>query len=286
MLTAASLAGIHPTDIGFVDLHRAGDPVTFGPPHRSPQLVQQDEGGLVSAQAELALHLQSRETGRVGGHEIARREPQGQRQPRAVQDRAGRHRRLVPTGSALEQRPPRQRPGLPAAARRAAKALRPTRLDEITPAAFLTSKLLAKPAQCSRKIRPRHARMERIAAHFRRFSTNEPCLVELWHRGVAPGACTPLARGVGDRNEPRACGPFLSRIPPRSEPERLIGARPQTRKGPGIDQMDTGYDHALAAEKAEAAPSPRRQALFCGPRWCPSPGPPDRPRPPWRGRMV
>ena len=32
----------------------------------------------------------------------------------------------------------------------------------------------------------------------------EPCLARLWHKGVAPGACTPLARGVGDRNEPRA----------------------------------------------------------------------------------
>lgn len=157
MLTAASLAGIHPTDVSFVDFHRAGDPVTFGPPHRSPQLVQQDEGGLVSGQPELALQLQSRKTGRVGGHQIGRREPQGQRQPRAVQHRAGRHRRLVPTGSALEQRPPRQRPGLTATAGRATKALRPTPLDEIEPAVFLTSKALAKPLERSRKIRPRHA---------------------------------------------------------------------------------------------------------------------------------
>ena len=53
--------------MSFVDFHRAGDPVTFRPPHRSPQLVQQDEGRLVSVQAELALQLQSREAARVGG---------------------------------------------------------------------------------------------------------------------------------------------------------------------------------------------------------------------------
>jgi hypothetical protein len=41
----------------------------------------------------------------------------------------------------------------------AREALRPTRQDEITPAVFLTSKLLAKPRQTFAEIRPRHARL-------------------------------------------------------------------------------------------------------------------------------
>ena len=33
---------------------------------------------------------------------------------------------------------------------------------------------------------------------------NDPCLVGLWQEGGAPTPCTGWARGVGDRNEPRA----------------------------------------------------------------------------------
>ena len=44
--------------------------------------------------------------------------------------------------------------------------------------------------------------------------TNEPCLGRVWHKVVAPGPCTGRARGVGDRNEPRAG----ARVPARSRP--------------------------------------------------------------------
>jgi hypothetical protein len=43
---------------------------------------------------------------------------------------------------------------------------------------------------------------------------NEPCLGRVWHKVVAPGPCTGRARGVGDRNEPRAG----ARVPARSRP--------------------------------------------------------------------
>jgi hypothetical protein len=38
---------------------------------------------------------------------------------------------------------------------------------------------------------------------------NEPCLVGMWHEGV-PGAGPRRARGVGDRNEPRAGARLLA----------------------------------------------------------------------------
>ena len=66
-------------------------------------------------------------------------------------------------------------------------------------------------------------------------SRNEPCLVDLWQGGGAPPLCRGVERGVGDRNEPRDLSPSLSVIPAPHpcEPERLSGASPQTRMGPG-----------------------------------------------------
>ena len=66
---------------------------------------------------------------------------------------------------------------------------------------------------------------------------NEPCLTRLWQKGEAPSPCRGWVRGVGDRNEPWASdsSPPAQRDPAPHpwEPERLSGASPQTRMGPG-----------------------------------------------------
>ena len=48
-----------PTDVGFIHLHTAVEPIPLGPDHRTPQLVEPTPSCLVAAQAEHLLQSQS-----------------------------------------------------------------------------------------------------------------------------------------------------------------------------------------------------------------------------------
>ena len=93
-------------DFGFVDLDQAveGDPA--GCDHAAAQLAAQEPGTAVRSQAELALQLQSRDPVGMGGHQIGRPEPGGQRQLGMVHDGPGGHRGLFAAASALPEPAP------------------------------------------------------------------------------------------------------------------------------------------------------------------------------------
>ena len=89
------------SDAALVDLDDPLQRVTFRVDHRPPQLVKQQPGGLVGADAELGLELQRRYPVRVGRDEVCRQEPSTQRQMRPVHHGPGRRRGLPAAGSAF-----------------------------------------------------------------------------------------------------------------------------------------------------------------------------------------
>ena len=88
-------------DFGLVDLDQAGERVAAGRDHAAAQLGAEQPGGLVGAQAELALQLQGRDAVGMGGHQIGRPEPGGQRQLGVVHDGPGGHRGLLAAAGAF-----------------------------------------------------------------------------------------------------------------------------------------------------------------------------------------
>ena len=80
----------------------------------------------------------------------------------------------------------------------------------------------------------------------------EPCLTRLWQKGEAPTPCRGWVRGVGDRNEPRVMSPCAQRdpAPHPCEPERLSGASPQTRMGPGWNSRWSAWTSARPGSTA------------------------------------
>ena len=88
-------------NFGFVDFDQAGKRRTAGRDHGASQFGAQQPRRLVGAEPELLLQLQRRDAIGMGRHEIGGPEPNDQRQLRAVQDRAGRHRGLPAAGGAL-----------------------------------------------------------------------------------------------------------------------------------------------------------------------------------------
>ena len=90
---------LNPTDEGFVHLDRPGQTVPARPDHRTAKLVQPRPCGSIAAQAEDALPQ------RAGAVLLAddppdSSEPGHQRRARILEERAGGHRRLVPTARA------------------------------------------------------------------------------------------------------------------------------------------------------------------------------------------
>ena len=108
--------------------------------HGAAQLVQHHPSGLVAFDAELALELDCRDATRFGAHQVSSPEPQVQRRPGAVQDRAGGQRELIAAGRALSQEPPyQQHRDLPVTAR-AAEPSDQRELMKVVTAALVTGK--------------------------------------------------------------------------------------------------------------------------------------------------
>jgi hypothetical protein len=88
-------------DFGFIDLDEAGQGAAARREHAAAQLGAEEPRRLVGAEGELALQLQSRDAVRVGGHQIRRPEPGGQRQLGVMHDGSGGDRGLAAAAGAL-----------------------------------------------------------------------------------------------------------------------------------------------------------------------------------------
>ncbi len=120
-------------DEAFIDLDLLSEWRAFGVDHRPAQLVQHHPRRLIAAQAELALQLHRGQAGRRCAHQVGRPEPQVQRRARLVQHRASGQRRLPMAGRAFPQHAELAHwPGMPVPAPRAAEALRPARLEQVS----------------------------------------------------------------------------------------------------------------------------------------------------------
>src|ERR1017187_4437772 len=106
------------------------------PRHSAPQLVPPDPGGLVAGEREQTLQFQGAAAPPGPGDALDGPKPEPQWLAGPFEDRARRRRRLPVAGAALETCA-LQTPALPAAAMRAAKAVRPAQLDQVIAAGGL-----------------------------------------------------------------------------------------------------------------------------------------------------
>lgn len=149
-LTLDQIHALPEGHLGLVDLHDILEQPALGVGHRSTELVQQEPGGLVAAEADLRLQLDRRDAVRVAGNDVGRHEPGAQGKVAAVHQRARRHRCLAAAFAALPGGATAlQRPSPAAAAFGAHEAIRPAALRKIARARLLV----------------REARVELLARH-------------------------------------------------------------------------------------------------------------------------
>ena len=140
-------------DRRLVELHQAIERCTSRGDHRPAQLGAEQPGRLVRSQPQLRLQLQGGDAVGVGGHQVRRPEPDGERQLRAVHHRAGGHRGLPGAGGALPgERLGRELPALRVPARRAAEPVRPAQLCKIRGTRRLVRKATLKLDERARKV--------------------------------------------------------------------------------------------------------------------------------------
>ena len=88
-------------DFAHVDFDQAGERGAARRHHAAAQLGAQQPSALVGAEGELTLQLQSRDPVGMGGHQIGRPEPGGQRQLGVMHDGAGGDRGLLAAAGTL-----------------------------------------------------------------------------------------------------------------------------------------------------------------------------------------
>ena len=138
-LTSATESLLGPAHVRFVHLDGAREAVSFGAHHRAAELLHHRPSRLVPVEPELSLELKRREPGGVGRHQVGRPEPQVQRKPGAVHDRACRHRCLMPARAALQQSPRIQFVRFSMAASRTPVPVGPTAFQQVPPTVVLGS---------------------------------------------------------------------------------------------------------------------------------------------------
>ncbi len=74
--------------LGFIDLNEGLQRAASGIDHGAPELLEQEPGGFVAADAQLALQLKSGDAVRVGGDDVRGKEPRFEWQMAAMHDRA------------------------------------------------------------------------------------------------------------------------------------------------------------------------------------------------------
>jgi hypothetical protein len=143
-------------EIGLVHFADAGDAVAVRSDHGATELLQHDPRRFIPAQTELSLELPRGEPRRVRGHQIGRPEPVAHSHARPMRHRPRRHRDLVATGSALQQRPARLRISLRMCASRTPIPVRPASRDQVSSARLLRGKAPLKFGEGLREVGTRH----------------------------------------------------------------------------------------------------------------------------------
>jgi hypothetical protein len=74
--------------LGFIDLNEGLQRAASWIDHGAPELLEQEPGGLVAADAQLALQLKSGDAVRVGGDDVRGKEPRFEWPMAAMHNRA------------------------------------------------------------------------------------------------------------------------------------------------------------------------------------------------------
>ena len=149
---AARRARPRAADIGLVGLDPRGQRRPLRADHGAADLVQPAPGGLVAAEAHLALQLHRRDAALARGHQVDRQEPLREPGLGLLEDRAGENRMLLATGRALLDQALLVAVGQIMPAARAAKTRGPTRPHQIGPALRVRAEALQEGRQIARQI--------------------------------------------------------------------------------------------------------------------------------------
>jgi hypothetical protein len=154
--TAPRPARLGSAEIGLVGLDPTRERRPARGDHGAADLVQPAPGGLVAAEAHLALEFHRRDAALAGGHEPDRQKPARQAGLGLLED-GPRHVGVLPAAGGALQRQARPQPMAPAMpARRAAKALGPARPDQVIAALLVRPEPFEEARQVTRQIVRQH----------------------------------------------------------------------------------------------------------------------------------
>ena len=151
-LSTARAAGPGTADVGLVRLEARAQRLSLRPHHRLRDLVQPGPGGLVAAEAHLALELHRRDPALARGDQEDRQKTPGVPGLGLLEDGPGEERVLLAAGGTLVDQPRLVRPRPLMAAGGAAKAVGPARPEQIVPALVVGPKAFEKARQIARPI--------------------------------------------------------------------------------------------------------------------------------------
>lgn len=163
-LTAAAQPGLGPAHPRVVEFDVAVQRFARRVHHGASELVQEQPGGLVPAEGQLALQKQGRDPALVGRHQIGRPKPDRQREPGPMQDRARGQGNLISTLRALATLPVAERERSLVTTAWTPKSLGPSTGLEVLPAGLLVREPSLKFAEACRERRTGHRRTLLIAA--------------------------------------------------------------------------------------------------------------------------
>jgi hypothetical protein len=104
-LAAAAQPHLGAPDVALVHFDLGLQRIPVGADHGAAQLLEQGPGRFVPGDPELPLQLEAGHARRMRRDQVGGPKPERERDPRPVQDRPGRDRRLLPTGLALPEPP-------------------------------------------------------------------------------------------------------------------------------------------------------------------------------------
>ncbi len=146
-LSAAAETGLFAANPRVINLYFAAQRLPSRIYHRPAELVKHHPRGLVAGKTELTLQEQGGHAPLVRSHQIRRPEPVCEWSLRAMKDRAGRQRNLVPTLGALLPSLLHQCIGSPVPASRADEAIGPPTSRQVLLAGLFGGKLGLKLAE-------------------------------------------------------------------------------------------------------------------------------------------
>ena len=156
-LAAAAQPHFGTPDVALVHFDLGLQRLPVGADHGTPQLLEQDPGRLVPGDPELPLPLEAGHAWRVRRDQVGGPKPEGERDPRPVQDGPGRDRRLLPTGFALPEPPTGQLERRRVSTPRTPVPVRPAAGCQVRATGRVVPKPRLELGQRLREVRPRHA---------------------------------------------------------------------------------------------------------------------------------